>query len=61
MRVDRGGKGESRKTSVEVNLIYQGKDGGSLEHSDSSGGGKKLLYSWYVFKEESSVFADKHM
>ena len=45
MRVDRGGKGESRKTSVEVNLIYQGKDGGSLEHSDSSGGGKKLLNS----------------
>ena len=57
MRVDRGGKGESRNTSVEV----KGKDGGSLEHSDSSGGGKKQLYSWYVFKEESSVFADKHV
>ena len=45
MRVDRGGKGKSRKTSVEVNLIYQDKDGCSLEHSDSSGGGEKRLYS----------------
>lgn len=45
MRVGRGGNSESRKTSVEVNLINKVKDDGSLDHGGSSGGGEKWLNS----------------
>lgn len=43
-----GGKGKIRKTSVEVNLINQVKDDGSLDHVDSSGGGEREVAGFLI-------------